>query len=91
MLIEFDPAKDALNCRKHGLSLQAAEAFLWGTAFYQPDTRKDYGEPRFYALGFINQRLHALIFTPRGDIPRIISLRKANKREVAFYEQHHTT
>jgi uncharacterized DUF497 family protein len=87
MLIEFDPLKNAVNQQKHGLSLQMAEGFSWGTAFYQQDIRKDYGEPRFYALGFIGPRLHALIFTPRGAAVRMISLRKANRREVRFYEQ----
>jgi hypothetical protein len=50
------------------------------------DTRNDYGEPRFQALGFIEGRLHMLVFTPRVDETHVISLRKANKREVKRYE-----
>lgn len=45
------------------------------------------GELRHFALGFINGRLYALVYTLRGDVLRVISLRKANKREVKYYEQ----
>ncbi len=51
------------------------------------DLRKDYGERRFQALGFIGDRLHALVFTPRHDKVHVISLRKANAREANHYEQ----
>ena len=50
------------------------------------DTRKDYGECRLCALGFIGERLHNVVFTIRDNIYWIISLRKANKREVKRYE-----
>jgi uncharacterized protein len=50
------------------------------------DTRPDYGEPRFIALGLIGNRPHVMVFTPRGDMVRIISLRKANAREITRYE-----
>lgn len=50
------------------------------------DDREDYGELRMKALGFIGVRLHVLIFTERGDKIRVISLRKATKREVEAYE-----
>lgn len=54
------------------------------------DRRKDYGELRFQALGFIEERLHMLVFTPRGADTHVISLRKANKREVNRYEAKKT-
>lgn len=54
-----------------------------------PDTRHDYGEPRMVALGYIGLRIMALVFVDRPpDKPterRIISLRKANTREVNRY------
>jgi uncharacterized DUF497 family protein len=48
--------------------------------------RMDYGEPRYQALGLIGDRLHMLVFTPRADRLHIISLRKANQREIRHYE-----
>lgn len=51
------------------------------------DDRKEYSERRFQALGYINDRLHMLVFTPRNGKVHVISLRKANVREVGRYEQ----
>ena len=50
------------------------------------DFRKEYGERRFQALGLIGDRLHMMVFTPRANKAHVISLRKANKREVKRYE-----
>jgi len=44
-------------------------------------------EERFIALGLIGERLHSLVFTVRGNAVRVISLRKANRREELGYEQ----
>ncbi len=51
------------------------------------DVRRDYGEPRFQALGEIDGRLHMLVFTPRSGDVHVISLRKANRREIKRYEE----
>lgn len=85
MDIEFDPAKDRLNREKHGLSLAEAQRFEWETAFWQVDNRADYGETRYLAIGYIGQRLHVLVYTDRGKVRRVISLRKANSREEETY------
>ena len=89
MRVTFDPAKYAANLAKHGISLNEAVGFEWGTAVVWPDTRRDYGEPRMVALGYIGLRIMALVFVDRPpDKPterRIISLRKANTREVNRY------
>lgn len=89
MRVTFDPAKDAANLAKYGISLNEAVGFEWGTAVVWPDTRRDYGEPRMVALGYIGLRIMALVFVDRPpDKPterRIISLRKANTREVNRY------
>jgi len=87
MKIEYDTEKNARNIRERGLSFDVALLFKWDTALIIEDVRKDYGEPRFRALGFIESRLHALVFTPRDEAIRIISLRKANSREVRWYEK----
>lgn len=87
MEIEFDQAKDAANRDKHGLSLAIAANMDFDAAIVVPDERRDYGEPRFRALGPIHGRLHVLAFTVRGEVLRAISLRRANPRERQRYEQ----
>lgn len=82
---EFDPAKDERNLDKHGLSLVEADGFDWETAVVDEDTRKLYAEPRFEAKGFIGERLHVMVYCLRADVVRVISLRKANAREVKDY------
>ena len=91
MNVTFDPAKDAANLAKHGFSLLDAVGFEWETAVVWPDTRRDYGEPRMVALGYIGLRIMAVVFVERPpEQPterRIISLRKANSREVKRYAE----
>ena len=91
MKVTFDPAKDAANMAKHGVSLTEAAGFEWGSAVVWPDTRRDYGEARMVALGYIGLRIMALVFVDRPpEKPterRIISLRKANSREVKRYAE----
>ncbi len=91
MNVTFDPAKDAANVAKHGVSLTEAAGFEWGTAVVWPDTRRDYGEPRMVALGYIGLRVMSVVFVDRPpEQPterRIISLRKANTREVKRYAE----
>ncbi len=85
MEIEFDPAKDAIDRRKHGLSLADAAWFAIDAAAVVPDERFAYGDNRFRAYGLIGTRMHMLVFTMRGEMLRTISLRKANKREIRIY------
>ena len=91
MNVTFDPAKDAANMAKHGVSLTEAAGFEWGTAVVWPDTRRDYGEPRMVALGYIGLRIMSVVFVDRPpEQPterRVISLRKANTREVKRYAE----
>lgn len=85
MEIEFDPVKDAANLRKHGISLRRAGEIDLGEAKVFEDLRFDYGERRFRAYGGIDGRLHCLVFTAARQGIRAISLRKANRKEVASY------
>ena len=85
MHYEFDPVKDAMNIDKHGLSLADADGFEWEAAVVREDTRKRYAEPRFDAKGYIGDRLHVMVYCLRADAVRVISLRKANSREVNDY------
>lgn len=84
---EFDLAKDESNMDKHGLSLADADGFEWETAVVREDTRKRYSEPRYTATGYIGDRLHVVVFCLRVEAVRVISLRKANSREVKSYAE----
>ena len=86
MRITFDPDKDRANQAKHGVSLSLAERMDWGGLLAKPDSRREYGELR--VIGFVPDatgRLFCVVFTDRTDGRRIISLRKANLREVKLY------
>jgi uncharacterized DUF497 family protein len=82
MEYEFDPFKAAGNIVKHGIAFEAALDFDWETALIRADVRRAYPEPRYFALGLLNGRLHAMAFCLRQGAVRVISLRKANDREV---------
>jgi len=84
-LIEFDPAKSARNERDRGIAFERLADMDFETAISLEDTRKDYGERRLRVLGTIDAKLHAAVITPRGETIRVISLRRANKREERAY------
>ena len=85
MQIDFDPGKDATNLSKHGLSLAAAAELSWDAALVWIDDRADYGEVRMVALAPIGDILCFVAFVDRESTRRIISLRRANRREVNHY------
>ncbi len=86
MKIDFDPAKNAKNIRERGLSFERVVEFDFETAKFAIDNRRDYGEIRYRVLGFIDHHLHALVLVEIVGGIRVISFRKANKREVKQYE-----
>lgn len=59
----------------------------WSMLLAKPDLRRDYGETRFIGYAPAGDRLYCVVFTDRDDERRIISLRKANAREVKLYEK----
>lgn len=85
MRFTYDPAKDERNIAERGLAFSLAELFDWSTALIAEDTRKDYPERRYQAIGLIDEHLHMLVFTPRIGAIHVISLRRANKRERTRY------
>ncbi len=88
MRIEFDPAKDAANQTKHGLSLAMAGELDWEAALVWDDDRFEYNEKRMIALAPKTEILYYAAFVDRGDVRRIISLRRANRREVKHYVEN---
>ncbi|MFP4889299.1 BrnT family toxin [Paraburkholderia sp. EG304] len=85
MDITYDPAKNESNIEKHGVSLEMAAMLDWSDVMAYVDTRADYTEVREVGFGVIGDRLYCVVFTQRGNAMHIISMRKANKREVKSY------
>lgn len=83
MAIEFDSVKRERTLRERGLDFARAEEMFAGPTVTVPDTRRDYGEPRFTTVGVLDGRLIVVVWTLRGKRRRIISMRKANDREIA--------
>ena len=88
MRVTYDPAKSQRTEAIRGLSFAMAEDFDWSDAFIAEDTREDYPEQRYQALGLIGQHLHMLVFTPRAGAVHVISLRRANQRERTRHATH---
>ena len=82
---DWDEAKRAANIAQHKVDFTAVYEFDWETAVVDFDDRENYGELRERATGFIGDILHVLIFTERDEATRIISLRRANKKDVRRY------
>lgn len=78
---EWDEAKRALSIAKHGFDFGEVNAFGWTDSIVVPDERTEYGEPRFRAYGYLRGTACVVVFTRRGQLNRIISLRRANARE----------
>lgn len=88
MKFEWDAKKDETNRAKHGIPFETVRSFAFRTAYVWKDDRRDYGEQRMVALGLVGTRVHHLVYTARGDVIRVISLRKANKREIRTYVEN---
>lgn len=88
MNFEWDEGKNDTCYRERGFDFAyAAFAFADPNRIIQQDTRHIYGENRYLLIGRIDGRLFVLVYTPRGDVIRIISARKANSREAMRYEE----
>lgn len=81
MRITFDPAKRAATLQHRGLDFADAARVFAGRHATAPDDRRDYGEPRFITAGELNGRLVVLVWTPRGDARRMISMRYGHAKE----------
>lgn len=80
MEIEYDPAKDAENRAKHGLPLEIGAVVIEAAFHVELDDHPD--EERWRVYGWVEGRMLVCVHTMRGSVYRIISVRKATKREV---------
>jgi uncharacterized protein len=85
MNINYSEEKNQQNIAKHSISFELVEEMEQTTSYTEQDLRNNYNEPRYITYGFINYRLHVLIWTLREYKLRPISLRKANQREERKY------
>ncbi len=89
MEFEWDDAKNSVCFASRGFDFaHAVQAFLDPHRIVVPDSRRDYGEDRYRLLGKIDSRAYVVIYTKRGSVIRIISARKANRKEVENYEHN---
>ena len=86
MGIEYDPAKDADNVAKHGVSFAQYAGFDTEPVIVVDD-RADYGETRFRAFGRLEGEGYAIVFTLRGETMRLISFRRAHDKEMRRHDQ----
>ena len=82
MKITFDDVKRERSLTEKGLDFLRAGEVFEGATVTANDARKDYGEARFVTAGRLDGRIVVVVWTPRGQARRIISMRKANEREI---------
>jgi uncharacterized protein len=86
--ITFDPEKRKRTIVERGLDFADAALVFAGPTYTGPDERFAYGEPRYITVGHLGERMIVVVWTPREGTRRIISMRKANEREQAWYARH---
>lgn len=82
MRITFDALKQQKNLNKRGLDFRRAEEVFNSVSVTVIDPRRDYGEPRYVTFGRLDDQVIVIVWTPRGSARRIISMRRANGREI---------
>jgi uncharacterized protein len=82
MLIEYDPVKRAATLTERGLDFARANEVFAGRHLTREDQRSNYDEPRYQTAGRLDGRIVIVVWTPRHTARRIISMRKANEREI---------
>jgi uncharacterized DUF497 family protein len=85
MDIEFDLDKDAINRKKHGISLALAADLDWDDAVAWRDERYPYDELRMQALVPLGDVLYHIAYVFRGEVLRPFSLRRSENSEKRYY------
>jgi uncharacterized DUF497 family protein len=87
MQFEWDSEKADTNLAKHGVAFDLAKDFDFATALEYED-RDSFGEMRIIAIGWIGALLYYMSYTERGEAIRVISLRRATKKEARTYAEN---
>ena len=85
MEFEWDSAKSRHNEAARGLPFELAVLLFDGPVLESLDSRRDYGEVRIRAIGMAGDVMLHCVYTPRGEVRRIISLRYAIRKERNAY------
>lgn len=89
MNFEWDESKNQANIRKHGIDFNDVPDIFQHPMLALRDERADYGEERWVGVGWIKMLIGVVVYTERrGDVIRIISARKATKREAKYYVEN---
>ncbi len=89
MEFDWDPAKNEANLKKHGISFDEAKYIFDGPILTRADDRKNYGENRDVSLGALSpDAVLVVVHTERNSKTRLISARKADRRERKVYYDH---
>ena len=86
MDFEWDSSKDEATRRERGIGFERAAEILEGQTIEWPDERREYGEDRIRALGESSSEVLHVVYTRRGDVVRIISVRRANRKERRLWQ-----
>lgn len=87
IMITWDEPKRLENLRKHELDFAGCEAVFDHPVFTQEDARDSYSEPRMNLIGWLHGQWVHLTYTERGEMLRVISLRKATPHEIRQYRK----
>ncbi len=90
MELEWDEEKRQRTLSERGLDFADVARLDWDRAVIIPDTRRDYGEPREVAMAELDGRLMVVAYTIRDGALRVISFRKANRRERKVFDDFTT-
>jgi len=90
MLFTCDPNKSRANYFKHGIVLEFARFLDWANEMVWQDVRQNYNEVRMSGLVPLEGKVYAVVYFLRAESTRMISLRKANNREMKQYDKKHT-
>jgi uncharacterized DUF497 family protein len=85
MNFEWDPAKRLANIAKHGLDFEDVTRMDWNEVTILEDRRFAYGEARYWAFGMLDGHLHMVAFTRPGNSVRVVSFRRASRKERKSY------
>jgi uncharacterized protein len=83
----WDEAKRLITLGERGLDFADAELVFAGRITTLPDNRRDYREPRFITAGWLRGRFVVVVWTPRNDGRRIISMRYGHADEEEYYRE----
>jgi len=86
MKLTWDEVKRQKTLTERKLDFADAAEVFADVHLEFPDDRQDYGEPRYITVGFLANRMVVIVYTPRGNSRHIISMRKANAREIKRYQ-----